>query len=148
MSKDDIAEVLAIEQSANDFPWSAKNFEDSLKAGHQAWVFFHSPDELLGYTLYQQIVDEVHLLNICIKPSFQGQGLGREILNYVIDFSTATSSVLILLEVRRSNQRAQQLYLQAGFNEMSVRKDYYQSESNREDAVLMGLTLMSFFNEC
>ena len=34
-----LAEILAIEQAANAFPWSLKNFEDSLRANHQAWVF-------------------------------------------------------------------------------------------------------------
>ena len=49
--------------------------------------------------------------------------------------------VLIVLEVRRSNQRAQKLYLQAGFNEMSVRKNYYPGKQGREDAILMGMDL-------
>jgi len=96
---------------------------------------------LIGYTIVQQVVDEAHLLNICVKPSLQGQGIGRKILDHVIAFANSVSSVLIVLEVRRSNDRAQQLYSQAGFNEMSVRKDYYPAEQGREDAILMGMDL-------
>jgi ribosomal-protein-alanine N-acetyltransferase len=145
----DVAEVLAIENSATAFPWSAKNFGDSLKSGHYAWVFTDKADDILGYAIVQKVVDEAHLLNICVKPSVQGQGFGREILNYVVDFANSISSVLIVLEVRSSNQRAQQLYLQAGFNEMSVRKDYYPAEIGREDAILMGLDLdlISLFSD-
>lgn len=149
MQQQDIAEVLAIETSATAFPWSIKNFEDSLKSGHYAWVFTDKSDEILGYTIIQKVVDEAHLLNICVKPRVQGQGFGQEILNHVVDFASSISSVLIVLEVRSSNQRAQQLYLQAGFNEMSVRKDYYPAEIGREDAILMGLDLdlMSLFTD-
>ena len=149
MLQHDIAEVLAIEKSATAFPWTQKNFEDSLKSGHHAWVFFSDTSEIIAYTLVQQVVDETHLLNICVKPSAQGQGFGREVLKYVIDFANSVSSVLIVLEVRRSNQRAQKLYVQAGFNEMSLRKDYYPAEIGREDAILMGLDLdlFSLFTE-
>ena len=141
MQQQDIAEVVTIEHAANQHPWSMKNFKDCLKAGHKAWVFVNDQQEMVGYTIVQKVVDEAHLLNICVKPSFQGQGIGCKILDHVIDFANSISSVLIVLEVRRSNERAQQLYLQAGFNEMSVRKDYYPAEQGREDAILMGMDL-------
>ncbi len=149
MTQQDIAEVLAIEKSATSFPWSAKNFKDSLKAGHQAWVFSDKSNETIAFALVQKVVDEAHLLNICVKPSVQGQGFGRKVLNYVVDFSRSISAVLMVLEVRSSNKRAQQLYLQAGFNEMSVRKAYYPAKVGREDAILMGLDLglISLFTE-
>jgi ribosomal-protein-alanine N-acetyltransferase len=62
-------------------------------------------------------------------------------LNHVVQFAKELGSVLIVLEVRRSNTKAQSLYTQAGFNEMSVRRDYYPAEEGREDAILMGLDL-------
>lgn len=147
MTQQDIAEVTAIEKSATAFPWSEKNFEDSLKSGHHAWVFFDKTDEIIGYALVQNVIDEAHLLNICVKPSLQGQGYGREILDHVLNFASSTLAVFIVLEVRSSNRRAQQLYLHAGFNEMSVRKNYYPAKIGREDAILMGLDLniMSLF---
>jgi ribosomal-protein-alanine N-acetyltransferase len=149
MQQQDVAEIRAIEQAATAFPWSEKNFKDSLKSGHYAWVYFDDSDEIIGFALVQKVVDEAHLLNLCVKKSLQGQGLGLAILNHVIDFANSISAVLIVLEVRNSNQRAQQLYLRAGFNEMSVRKDYYPAEVGREDAILMGLDLglISLFSE-
>lgn len=141
MQQNDLAEMVAIEQAANHFPWTIKNFEDCLKAGHQAWVFCKESGETLGFTIVQPVVDEAHLLNICVRTDMQGQGYGRKILDHIIEFANSRSSVLIVLEVRRSNQRAQQLYLRAGFNERSVRKDYYPAKKGREDAILMGMDL-------
>lgn len=141
MQRSDLAEVVTIESEANQFPWSQKNFEDSLKANHKAWVLLDDSNSIVGFTIVQKVVDEAHILNICIKPSVQGRGHGRELLNYIIDYAKKVSSVLIVLEVRSSNKRAQHLYLRAGFNEMSVRKNYYPAEKGREDAVLMGLDL-------
>lgn len=142
----DLSKVVEIEQAANRFPWSYKNFEDCLMAGHHAWAIVNEQDEIIGYTIIQVIVDELHLLNICIAPKFQGQGLGRALLNEVIELADEHSASVVLLEVRRSNHRAQQLYLQSGFNEVSVRRGYYPAENGREDAILMAMDLSFSFH--
>lgn len=137
----DIKHLVEIETQATEFPWTKKNFEDSLKAQNKGWVFLDEKGEIEAFTLIQKVVDETHLLNICVRVNSQGKGLGRQVLEHVIDHANSISSVLIVLEVRSSNQRAQRLYSQAGFNEMSVRKNYYPAKEGREDAVLMGLDL-------
>jgi ribosomal-protein-alanine N-acetyltransferase len=89
----------------------------------------------------QFILDEAHLLNICVDPDLQGRGFGRRILEHVIEHAKSRDSAIVVLEVRRSNNKAQNLYLQMGFNEMSVRRGYYPAQQGREDAILMGLDL-------
>jgi ribosomal-protein-alanine N-acetyltransferase len=96
---------------------------------------------MIGYSVVQSVLDEVHLLNICVEPGFQGKGFGRQILSHVIDLALEQSASIVVLEVRASNFRAQQLYLSTGFNEMSVRRGYYPAEQGREDGILMGLEL-------
>jgi [ribosomal protein S18]-alanine N-acetyltransferase len=149
MQQNDLTEIIAIEKSANQFPWSLKNFEDSLRSNHHAWVFLDKQNDIQGYVITQKVMDELHLLNICVKPDSQRRGVGRSILNHVISFAETNFAAVILLEVRSSNQRAQQLYLQSGFNEMSVRTGYYPAQQGREDAVLMAmdLSMQSLFFE-
>lgn len=140
MRQADVDQVWSIEKQANRFPWSRGNFEDCLRTGYR--TFLYSLDsELIGYSVVQSILDEIHLLNICVSPAHQGKGLGRQILSHVIDTSLQQAVTIILLEVRASNVRAQRLYFSTGFNEMSVRKEYYPAEQGREDALLMGLDL-------
>lgn len=141
MLDEDLAEVHAIEKSANRFPWSVKNFSDSLDAGHYAWVFCDPYDAIIGFAIVQLVLDEAHLLNICVRPDMQRQGYGRRILEHIIDYSKSRSAMLLVLEVRLSNQRAQHLYEQFGFNEMTIRRGYYPAEQGREDAILMGLDI-------
>lgn len=142
MLAEDLIAIHAIENVANQFPWSLKNFEDSLNAGYQGWVV-REQSRIIGYALVQHVLDEAHLLNICVHPQQQGRGLGRQLLNAVIDAVSLRGSNLMVLEVRRSNRRAQELYLSAGFNEMSIRRGYYPAAQGREDAVLMGMTLFN-----
>lgn len=141
MTNEDIERVHSVECAANQFPWTKKNFMDSVNAGHHAWVYSDQYDDIIGYAIVQLIVDEAHLLNICVDPHLQGRGFGRRILEHIIDHAKSRSAVSIILEVRRSNYRAQQLYLQSGFNEMSIRHGYYPAEKGREDAIIMGLDL-------
>jgi ribosomal-protein-alanine N-acetyltransferase len=141
MAASDIAAVTKIETDANRFPWSLKNFNDGLTARHESWVFCNENGTIVGFTVLQKVVDELHLLNICVSIEQQGRGIGKVILKSVVEYADAIGSVMILLEVRRSNNRAQQLYLKSGFNEMAVRKGYYPAEQGREDAILMAMTL-------
>ena len=140
MQRADIDQVWSIEKQANRFPWSRGNFEDCLKAGYRA-LLYSVKNELIGYSVVQSILDETHLLNICVSPEYQGKGFGRQILSHVVDTALQQAAAIIILEVRASNSRAQQLYLSTGFNEMSVRRGYYPAEQGREDALLMGLEL-------
>ena len=90
-----------------------------------------------------QILDEAHLLNLVIDLPWQRQGLGRFLLEAVLNHLRATAAQSILLEVRASNLGARQLYAHAGFTVLSLRKGYYSTPDRtiREDALVMRLAL-------
>ena len=141
MTQADVVTVARIEAEATAFPWRAVLFEDCIRAGHHCQIYFTDEDSIIGYTIVQQILDEAHLLNICVAPRFQKQGYGGFIIENVIRYSESIGSVTVLLEVRANNHRAQQLYQRVGFNEMTIRHNYYPAEKGREDAILMALML-------
>src|SRR3954447_26224363 len=72
--------IVVIETRAYDHPWTRGNFADSLRSGYQAEVLT-ADQELLGYFVAMQGVDEVHLLNLTVAPEHQGAGWGRVILD-------------------------------------------------------------------
>jgi len=136
----DLPEVMKIEKSAYQFPWSQKGFENSLDQGLN-YLFCDVDDQVLGYCCLLTVLDEAHLLNFCIRSECQGQGLAKlafsELKKHLLD----ANFQLILLEVRESNLRAKKLYQQLGFKEDGVRKNYYAAEDGKEDAILMSLPL-------
>ena len=77
MNVTDIEDVIAVELNAYPFPWTRGNFLDSLDSGYEAWVLRDEDGDLLGYFLMMYAVEEVHLLNITVRPEKQGEGLGR-----------------------------------------------------------------------
>jgi [ribosomal protein S18]-alanine N-acetyltransferase len=140
MTVADLDRVMAIEAQAYAFPWSRGNLIDSLAAGYLAQVLEAEGGELLGYFVAMPGVDELHLLNVTVAPQHQGGGHGRRLLEAVEALARARGDGLLWLEVRASNQRAQQMYRARGFVQSGLRRGYYPAPgSRREDAVVMRL---------
>jgi ribosomal-protein-alanine N-acetyltransferase len=140
MQMADLDAIMAIEPTIYPYPWSRGNFSDSLDAGYSGWVY-EEDGRIIGYAVLMLVLDEAHLLNISIAKSHQGRGLGRALLEYMMQIARGHGAANIFLEVRPSNQAAIHLYESTGFNEMAIRRGYYPAANGREDAVLMGMAL-------
>lgn len=157
MTVQDLDAVMAIEQRAYAFPWTRGNITDSLAAGHEAWLLMSTPEatdatrradrpapELLGYYLAMPGFEELHLLNITVRPELQGRGHARTMLAHLAARAVALASPLLWLEVRESNARARALYERWGFETAGLRKGYYPAgHGQREDAIVMRLALQA-----
>lgn len=141
MTQDDLTAVMTIEERAFPFPWTAGIFQDCIKQGYSCWIY-EQGGEIAGYTIVMFVLDEMHLLNICIRPEDHGKGLGSALLKTMERIARGAKVETCFLEVRQSNFSAIRLYLNAGFNEIGVRKGYYPAASGREDAIVMAKTLL------
>jgi ribosomal-protein-alanine N-acetyltransferase len=133
----DVDEVLALEESVYPYPWSHANFADSIAAGYDAYVLRADDGALLGYFLLMCAVDEAHLLNVAVAAPRQGRGLGRHLLDRIVERARARGMECVLLEVRPSNERALAIYRAYGFAQIGRRKGYYPADAGREDAIVM-----------
>lgn len=138
----DVEAVVAVENNAYAFPWTRGNFLDSLASGHQSLVMRERDGPLAGYFLQIPMVDEIHLLNITVRPDLHGQGMGRRLLEHALKLARNAGMQSMLLEVRPSNHKALAVYEHVGFVEIGIRKNYYPAPANsREDAIVMRLPL-------
>lgn len=140
MLKSDIKAVAAIEAAAYEFPWSADTFRSCFKARYHCWVGEYKT-AVLAYGILSVVLDEAHVLNLCVSPQIQRRGYGRMIMQKLIDEAIERRVETLLLEVRPSNKPAIQLYENMGFNEAGRRKGYYPAKGGREDALLLARTL-------
>jgi len=136
----DLDAIMQIEPTIYSHPWTRGNFSDSLNSGYSAWLLMQEKN-IIGYALMMLVLDEAHLLNLSIAKNFQKQGLGKILLNKMCEIAKQHNAANLFLEVRASNIAAITLYENVGFNEMSIRRNYYPAHGGREDAVLMGLAL-------
>lgn len=141
MQERDVDGVMAIEYAVCDFPWTHSIFSDCIKVGYSCWVL-EEEHQIIGYGLLSASSGEAHILNLCIKPSKQRQGLGLRMMKHLIEEAKKLRSETLYLEVRESNQGAYDLYKKLGFNESGRRKDYYPARDGREDAIVLSLDLV------
>jgi ribosomal-protein-alanine N-acetyltransferase len=138
----DLDTLVAIESAAYPFPWSRGNFIDSLNAGYLARKRVDAGGQWLGYFIAMPGVQEVHLLNLTVAPPHQRRGHARAMLDELVRESRALGAQRLWLEVRTSNQRAQQLYRRYGFRDVGLRRGYYPAGTlARENAIVMSLLL-------
>lgn len=136
MAESDLPEVEKIEQSAYSFPWSVNIFKDCLRVGYRCCVL-GVDRRVCGYSIVSMIPDECHILNLCIDKAYQGRGLGRSLMQHILDEAVIMEARMAYLEVRPSNMIATELYFSMGFEQIAVRKDYYPARGGREDALIL-----------
>ncbi|WP_445400626.1 ribosomal protein S18-alanine N-acetyltransferase [Zobellella sp. An-6] len=132
----DLDAMVAVEQAAHASPWSRTLLADSFGERYFTGSFWQG-EQLLGYFIADRILDESTLMNICVAPSWQGRGLGRQLLEQYLRLCRERGLARLWLEVRASNAPALALYRACGYVECGRRRDYYQTAGGREDAVLM-----------
>ncbi|MDR2165627.1 MAG: ribosomal protein S18-alanine N-acetyltransferase [Zoogloeaceae bacterium] len=136
MTEDDLDAVTWLEERVQPFPWRRALFADSLRASHAAWVLRRA-GALRGFMLILPSPGETHLLNIAVTPAQWGQGFGKRLLRFGMDWSARQGAKRMFLETRPSNERARALYRHLGFTEIGLRKAYYPAHDGREDGLVL-----------
>ncbi|RLV59179.1 ribosomal-protein-alanine N-acetyltransferase [Parashewanella curva] len=129
-----------IEQQAHAHPWSLPTIQ-SCFGGLYHNIGLYEGDELKGFAIVHQVIDEATLMDICVFPSCQGKGYGKQLLQQALEQAKQRGVTIMMLEVRASNTAAIALYNKLGFNETYRRNGYYPTDSGREDAIMMELAL-------
>lgn len=133
--------LLIVEQCAYTHPWTRGNFIDAMASGYQIQLLLRG-DDVIGYFVAMQGVDEVHLLNITVAPTHQRQGWAHILLDALVLWSRSQNAQWLWLEVRMSNMRAREVYEKFGFRRVGERKRYYPADiGEREDAIVMSVKL-------
>jgi ribosomal-protein-alanine N-acetyltransferase len=140
MLERDLEEIVAIDHSAYEFPWTEGIFRDCLRIGYWCRVLERSRT-IDAYGVMSVAAGEAHVLNLCVRPDLQGRGLGRKLLTHLLDLARRAGADTMFLEVRVSNAPAIGLYDSMGFGEVGVRTGYYPARRGREDALMLARVL-------
>lgn len=140
MTVDDLDQVMEIEVNSFTIPWSREAFFNELTKNQFAQYLIVEVDQkVVGYCGVWIIIDEAHITNIALLPEYRGMKLGEALMAKVMELAREIGALRVTLEVRVSNERAQNLYRKFGFEEGAIRKQYYTD--NMEDALVMWVNL-------
>lgn len=134
-----LSQIAEMEALAFAHPWGAQSLRSTLaQAGSGLAVICSAPAPAqapLAFCLYQQVVDEMSILQIATAPAVRRRGHGLRLIRFVQQAARQGGCRQLFLEVRRGNTPALGLYMAAGFTEQGVRRGYYAD--NGEDALLL-----------
>jgi len=142
MRGNDVPEVVAIERASYQFPWSESIFRDCLRVGYVCRVMSVAR-QVMAYGVMSFGAGEAHILNLCVAEAYRCRGVGRRLLSSLIERAATAGMSDAFLEVRPSNTSAIRLYLALGFEQVGMRRGYYQAANGREDAAVLRRALRS-----
>ena len=139
MTTFDLQSIAPILVSEFDDFWNLDVLKSELESPSSYYFVIKNNEEIVGFAGIKVILDEADIMDIVIKKSYRGNGLGKLLMEYLISFARSLKLLSLTLEVREDNYSAIALYTKLGFIKVGLRKNYYDGKN----AILMNLPLIS-----
>ena len=136
MRRRQVRAILKIEQRVYPRPWSAVVFASEIEQipRTRRYVVAHIGRRLVGYAGMMLMPDSAHVTNVAVDPLRQRGGIGARLMVALARQAVEAGSPAMTLEVRVTNEAAQNLYRRFGFVPAGVRRRYYEGV---DDAIVM-----------
>ena len=125
MRETDIAQVEAIEQEIFSVPWSEKSFLSACT----------TPEEVAGYCGLWSVLGEGNITNMAVAEKYRRNGVAEALMKEMEERGRQKDVTIFFLEVRESNDAARRLYEKMGYEQIGVRKNFYEKPA--ENAIIM-----------
>jgi ribosomal-protein-alanine acetyltransferase len=141
-SEADLENIMQIEKACfgND-AWSKSNMKSEILAPHTTYVVAEESNSLIGYAGLSKLASSTScdIQTIAVSESHRGLGVGRKLMESLLNFARAQKAKEVFLEVREDKPTPQKLYVSLGFNAIDRRENYYQPDGVA--AIVMRLDL-------
>jgi ribosomal-protein-alanine N-acetyltransferase len=140
-SPDDLPALVRMERACFTHPWTPAQIDEALHSPARGRILVlrspkaRPPARLIAYCVHRVVLDELDICTLAVADEWRRCGLGRWLLERVIEVAERHGARSAFLEVRQSNWAALELYRSLGFDIVSVRRGYYQQP--QEDAFVL-----------
>lgn len=133
----DLDQVVRIEEENFSTPWTRADYANCIiKKEYLALVATGADDQqILGYMAVMISLDAADVCNVSVDKNYEGRGIGSRLLEAMLRALKEKGVTSVFLEVRETNAGAIHLYEKFGFQQISIRKNYYQKPV--ENALIM-----------
>ena len=135
MNLQDVPAVARIEKQCFSLPWSEQSLTDSVVREDTLFLVCEDEQNVVGYIGMYISFDEGDITNVAVDSACRKKGYGESLVSKAIELAKEKKLETIMLEVRVSNAPAISLYKKMGFEELGIRKNFY--EHPVEDALIM-----------
>jgi ribosomal-protein-alanine N-acetyltransferase len=139
LTDQELEQVLELDNLCFGGLWSLEGYKREIDSPNSELLIIcldiKGEEKVIGLGCFWGILQEAHLTLLAIHPDFQGQGLGKLLLNNLLKSAQQRGLERATLEVGENNQIALSLYQKFGFTVGGRRKNYYQKTG--EDALIL-----------
>ncbi len=136
MNVQDIDDVMEVERLSFTSQWTAEMYRYEIVENPLAYYIVAEENEnVIGFFGMWIVAKEAHVTNVVVHPEARGRKIGDRLMQEAIQFVRSMDGTKMTLEVRVSNEIAQNLYRKYGFQNGGIRKNYYTDDG--EDALVM-----------
>ena len=135
MIRRDMSEVLEIEKSSFEFPWSEEDFIRCLRQRNCIGMVAEYDDRVVGFMIYELHKNQLHVLNFAVRPDIRRRGVGTQMVQKLKGKLSQQRRNRVCLEIRETNLAAQLFFRNTEFRAVSVLRDFY--DDTTEDAYVM-----------
>ncbi|HUV04447.1 MAG TPA: ribosomal protein S18-alanine N-acetyltransferase [Armatimonadota bacterium] len=135
MQLEDVETVAELDKKCFPSPWSASAYANEVHNLSAYYIVARTNSRIVGYGGMWLIIDEAHITTLGVDPEYRGRKIGERVLANLLDEAIHRGARRATLEVRKSNELAQNLYRKYGFRVAAIRRGYYTN--NYEDAIVM-----------
>jgi ribosomal-protein-alanine N-acetyltransferase len=149
MTEHDLLEVVEIEESSGLSRWGWAAYYSELQGSNRKLMLVariadsehkRVASRLAGYIVGRMGADELHINNVAVRDSYRRRGIGRALLNRILEAGKRSGVPYAFLELRAGNSPALALYEECGFRVTARRSKYYSEPV--EDALVMTIELV------
>jgi ribosomal-protein-alanine N-acetyltransferase len=128
--------LAAVERASSLHPWSEAEIRAELERdAPDAVLVLEGRGGIVAYCAFRIVLDEMHVMNLAVRPEAHRRGLGRFLLGIALASAQRAGATRALLEVRAGNVAARRLYTESGFVPIGRRRHYYHDPP--EDAEVL-----------
>lgn len=135
MDESHVTRVVELEKLCFSAPWSENSIRYELTNPLSLWLVAVEDGKLLGYVGSQSVMGEADMMNVAVDPESRRRGIGRRLVEDLVQALKDRQVNSLTLEVRASNEPAKALYGQLGFLQVGRRPNYYRNP--KEDALIL-----------
>ena len=131
----DMPEVLEIERSCFEYVWTEEDFLCCLRQRNCIGMVAEHDHKIVGSMIYELHKAKLRIINFAVAPAEQRRGIGRQMVQRLVDKLSQQHRKKIVLEVNESNLHVQMFFKERGFRAVRVLRNHY--EDTTEDAYVM-----------
>ena len=146
MEERHLDDLARLERLCFSRPWSRQALKEELTNPAVCFLVGEEAGEVLGYAGMHCAAGECYVDNVAVFPEARRQGVGRKLMEALLQAAAARGGEFLSLEVRPSNLEALALYRGLGFREVGRRRRFYDDPV--EDGLLLTKDLKKEEDPC